>query len=108
MRRVEQESLFDDGSADGPERLGGTTIAYRPSASALTRASGFMSDYDFTLNPYIGCAFACTYCYAAAFARTPELRDNWGSWVVVKENALEKLRRMRTDLRGKSIYMSSV
>ncbi len=33
--------------------------------SILTRATGFMGEYDFTLNPYGGCAFGCTYCYAA-------------------------------------------
>ena len=37
-----------------------------------------------------------------------ELRDTWGDWVAVKENADAKLRNMRTDLRGKTIYMSSV
>lgn len=31
-----------------------------------------------------------------------------GSWVEVKQNALERLRRMRTSLTGKAIYMSSV
>lgn len=91
-----------------PDRLGDASITYRPVVSVLTRASGFMGSYDFTLNPYAGCAFGCTYCYAASFARTPERRDTWGSWVEVKENAVAKLRSMRTDLRGKTVYMSSV
>ena len=107
----DQISLFDDGDSGEdaqPERLGNANIEYRPTSSALTRASGFMADYDYTLNPYMGCAFACTYCYAASFARSQDLRDSWGSWVVVKNNAVEKLKRMRTDLRDKTIYMSSV
>jgi len=91
-----------------PENSGHVRVEYRPARSILTRASGFMADYDFTLNPYAGCSFGCTYCYAAFFARTAERRDSWGGWVEVKENALDVLRRMRTPLRGKTIYMSSV
>lgn len=89
-------------------RIGSTRIEYAPTSSILTKASGFMGDYDFTLNPYSGCSFGCTYCYAAFFARDKALQDDWGNWVKVKENAVGVLRRMRTDLRGKSIYMSSV
>jgi len=91
-----------------PERMGRARIEQIVASSILTRASGFMDAYDFTLNPYSGCAFGCTYCYAAFFAREAELRDTWGDWVKVKSNAVDKLRRMRTDIRGKTIYMSSV
>lgn len=91
-----------------PGRMGRAEIAYVDARTILTRATGFMSDYDFTLNPYSGCSYGCSYCYAAFFARTAERQDTWGEWVDVKQNALDKLRRMRTDLRGKRIYMSSV
>ena len=71
-----------------------------------------MEAYDFTLNPYSGCSFGCTYCYAAFFSRTPEDRENWGRWVKVKENAVELLAkektRKRRGLDGKCIYMSTV
>jgi DNA repair photolyase len=67
-----------------------------------------MGDYDYTLNPYAGCAFGCTYCYAAFFAKDVERQDAWGDWVEVKENAVRLLQRMRRPLAGASIYMSSV
>ncbi|MEW6474678.1 MAG: radical SAM protein [Actinomycetota bacterium] len=67
-----------------------------------------MTDYDYTLNPYSGCSFGCTYCYAAFFTRNRALQDSWGYWVQVKENAVDRLRRARTPLAGKSIYLSSV
>lgn len=98
----------DDGAPHRPERIGDTEVSYRDAASILTRATGFMSDYDFTLNPYSGCGFGCSYCYAAFFSRDPQKSDSWGRWVDVKQNALEKLDRMRTSLTGKAIYMSSV
>ena len=71
-----------------------------------------MGEYDFTLNPYAGCSFGCTYCYAAFFSRTAEARDTWGYWVRVKENAesllRKKLKRNPEALDDKLIYMSSV
>jgi DNA repair photolyase len=91
-----------------PLSIGRTRVEDRPSNSILTRASGFMSDFDYTLNPYSGCSFGCTYCYAAFFSRDDELQRTWGEWVHAKTNALQTLRRMRTDLRGKTVYMSSV
>ena len=68
-----------------------------------------MDAYDFTLNPYSGCSFGCTYCYAAFFSRSKEDRDDWGRWVKVKENALNAINKFRKGfLDAKLIYMSSV
>ena len=93
-------------------RLGHADVARAPARDILTRATGFIGAYDFTLNPYSGCTFGCTYCYAAFFNRTAEERDNWGYWVRVKENAVEllqrRLRRAPDYIDGKAIYMSSV
>ena len=93
-----------------PSALGDTVITYVSPAQILTKATGFMEAYDYTLNPYSGCAFGCTYCYAAFFARDPQQRDDWGKWVQVKSNAIEILSRprQRAKLDGARIYMSSV
>ena len=95
-----------------PSTLGHAAIRRAPARDILTRATGFIGAYDFTLNPYNGCTFGCTYCYAAFFNRTAQDRDNWGYWVRVKENAVEllqrRLRRAPDYLDGKAIYMSSV
>ncbi len=97
-----------------PTRLGRASIEYKPARAILTRATGFMDEYDFTLNPYSGCAFGCTYCYAAFFSRASgsmtgaERRDSWGQWVQVKENAVNLLEGRRKRLDGTLIYMSSV
>lgn len=107
-----QNELFSDGPPAGrpprPEKLGPASIEYVSANSILSPATGFMADYDYTLNPYSGCSFACDYCYAAAFARSEQLQRDWGRWVKVKEDALDKLRRVRRDLEGRWIYMSSV
>ena len=92
-----------------PEALGDVAVSYAPTTQVLTPGTGFLDAYDFSLNPYSGCSFGCTYCYAAFFSRTPEARDTWGQWVKVKENAVELLRKKKPgSLDGKRIYMSSV
>lgn len=90
-------------------QLGHSSIHYKEAASILSPATGFMDSYDFTLNPYSGCSFGCTYCYAAFFARDNTLRERWGYWVNVKENALLLLQKLRKKpLLDKAIYLSSV
>lgn len=111
MSTAQQQPLFvEQPVQDGelPNRLGHATIDYVPTRDILTRATGFMDAYDYTLNPYAGCSFGCTYCYAAFFSHGAEKRDNWGRWVSVKENAIQRLEQRRKGLNGKRIYMSSV
>ena len=48
---------------------------------------------DYAINPYLGCEHACVYCYATFMARFSDIKDAWGSFVGVKENAPEVLRR---------------
>ena len=48
---------------------------------------------DYAINPYLGCEHACAYCYATFMARFSDIKDEWGSFVGVKENAPEILRR---------------
>jgi len=108
--RLAAEAGVQASCAHRPDIVGTAEIEYGNANQILTKATGFMSEYDFTLNPYSGCGFGCTYCYAAFFARDVEKRDNWGYWVNVKQNAVELLSRPRQQakLDGKLIYMSSV
>ncbi|MCY4616726.1 MAG: radical SAM protein [Chloroflexi bacterium] len=111
---VAQASLFDSPSAQPTAfgaafKAGRVEVSSKPAREILMRATGFMEQYDFTLNPYSGCAFGCTYCYAAFFSRSAEKRDAWGEWVEVKENAVDLIERRKIGkLDGKCIYMSSV
>lgn len=101
--------LFSDLEDDKKTSIGQSEVIYKAAASILTEAKGFMGGYDYTLNPYSGCSFGCTYCYAAFFSRTEEQRKNWGYWVQVKENGLQLLIKFRKkSLKDKTIYMSSV
>jgi len=66
-----------------------------------------LKSLDFTLNPYVGCSFACSYCYAAFFQPDEVKVRDWGYWVEVKENALELLRR-ESRLAGSHVMVGSV
>jgi len=103
-----------------PEYAGRARIARSyDNRSTLTKASGFIKDYDYSLNPYSGCAFGCQYCYAAAFVSekpdkdrspSPYRRENWGEWIRVKKNAVQQVAAAvrKGELNDKSAYMSTV
>ncbi len=91
-------------------------ITLRPSAKAniiqkaaksiLVPANGRIAAYDFALNPYRGCQFGCSYCYAAFFQGPKRPDDQWGDWVEIKTNALELLKR-EPRLSGAKLYLGS-
>jgi DNA repair photolyase len=70
-------------------------VEYReePCRSALNRVQGM--PFGWSLNPYMGCAHRCTFCYVRAF----ELRadrpadERYGTSIRVKTNVAEVLRR---------------
>ena len=103
-----QLTLFDPNPAPiRPAGVGQAEVDYADAANILHRPAGRLAGLDFSLNPYQGCTFSCTYCYAAFFVADEERREQWGRWVRVKTNAVEKLRNSRLDLRGKTVLMSS-
>lgn len=79
------------------------------SRSLLTaQVHGSLSgSYDYSLNPYSGCAFACTYCYVPKFPNGEHLPSDWGTWVNVKINSPELLRKERLKIFGSRIFFSS-
>ena len=104
-----QLPLFDPPPAGPLTQIGPAAVSYKAARSILTTTAGFLDGYNFSLNPYSGCTFGCTYCYAAFFSRDSDRQANWGHWVQVKENALQLLCKQRTQpLQDKIIYMSSV
>jgi DNA repair photolyase len=64
-----------------------------PCRSALNRVRGM--PFAWTLNPYMGCAHRCTFCYVRAFEARADRPwdDRYGSSVRVKTNVAAVLRR---------------
>ena len=89
-------------------------VEYRPLAvrGILNRNLSSRVPFAWTLNPYRGCEFACTYCYARYTHGFFDLTD-WRDFerrIFVKEGAAQALRRKlkRTDLRGQPIAIGTV
>jgi len=65
--------------------------------------------HDYCLNPYTGCAVNCRYCYARLFMRRYSGHiEPWGSFVDVKINAPELLRRQVAKMKKGLVWISSV
>ena len=68
--------------------------AYReePCRTALNRVTGM--GFRWSLNPYMGCAHRCAFCYVRGFERRADRPsdDRYGSSVRVKTNIVEVLR----------------
>jgi DNA repair photolyase len=82
-------------------------VVHEKRGTALTKQR--MSDpyeFPFTLNPYIGCLFACNYCFLQQrpFSRHAE----FGTEVKVKTWLPEKLNRGLARLRGLPQYLKRV
>jgi DNA repair photolyase len=69
-------------------------VEYReePCKSALNRVTGM--PFRWSLNPYMGCAHRCTFCYVRAFERRADRPsdDRYGRTIRVKTNVAEVLR----------------
>lgn len=87
----------------------------RPASAALTKTGGFLAGFTHTLQPYIGCAFGCAYCYVQGLSvhhfHQPALA--WGDYVHPRVGIAERLRAelkrhaARNTLDGLAIFMSS-
>jgi DNA repair photolyase len=73
----------------------GARVTYREVTckSALNRVHGM--PFEWSLNPYVGCEHACTYCYSRAFHKLAERDPGRGfdSEIGVKVNFVEVLRQ---------------
>ena len=64
-----------------------------PCRTALNRVKGM--SFAWSLNPYMGCAHRCTFCYVRAFEQIADRPsdERYGTSIRVKPNVVEVLRR---------------
>lgn len=69
---------------------------------------------DYVVNPYTGCRFGCTYCYASFMGKFLENKaiSDWGEYVYAKVNApdllRQELKKLKVKGKGLEIFFSSV
>jgi DNA repair photolyase len=86
-------------------------VEYReePCKSALNRVRGM--PFSWSLNPYMGCAHRCTFCYVRAFERRADRPsdDRYGRSIRVKVNVAEVLRKelRRHSWRGEGVAIGA-
>ena len=86
-------------------------VAYReePCRNALNRVHGM--PFEWSLNPYMGCAHRCTFCYVRAFERRADRPsgEDYGRSIRVKTNVAQVLRREvgRRSWRGQGIAIGA-
>jgi len=81
------------------------------SKSILTPSK--LPDTYYVVNPYTGCSFGCTYCYASFMSRYIGKDINeWGNYVYIKTNApellIKDLKSLKNKGKDKTIFFSSV
>jgi DNA repair photolyase len=80
-------------------------------STTLLAAQGprsFIREFDYSINPYGGCAFACAYCYVPSILHgRAEALGGWGEYVQVRRRAPEVLARGWHKLVGKSFFCST-
>lgn len=78
--------------------------------SIFSPATGFIArgGFDFTCNPYVGCVFGCTYCYAMFMPQNRRPKAEWGRWLSAKRNAIDVAERTAHKMAGAAVYVSSV
>jgi DNA repair photolyase len=78
--------------------------------SIFSPATGFIrrGGFDWTCNPYVGCPYGCSYCYAMFLPQNRRPKEEWGRWFQAKVNAVALARKQAPKLAGQAVYISSV
>jgi DNA repair photolyase len=64
--------------------------------------------YPYVINPYVGCQHSCAYCYARYMKKYTGHKEPWGTFVDVKINAAELLRKEICKKKKATVWISGV
>jgi DNA repair photolyase len=74
--------------------------------SILTKSG--IPGVDYALNPYVGCAHGCVYCYAVFMKRFTGHEEEWGTFVDIRVNAPDVLARQLRRAKPGNISFGTV
>jgi DNA repair photolyase len=90
----------------GPHRRDGLVVRDIECRSVLTKSG--ITGVDYALNPYVGCAHGCVYCYAVFMKRFTGHDEEWGTFVDIKVNAPEVLSRQLRRAKPGNVSLGTV
>jgi len=64
--------------------------------------------FDWTINPYIGCQYGCTYCYARFIKRFTGHKEEWGEFIDVKINVPKMLEKEIKKKEKGNVWISGI
>lgn len=101
-----------------PNAASGVSPAWRGEYGRVrvleSAGAGGLNDFTFggtstgvawSVNPYAGCAHACSYCYVPDTIKAE--RRNWGSYVMVKRDLPTRLAKVMADSPKMTVYLST-
>lgn len=108
-RGLSQASLEDDPGAPDPGRdaYGACKVLESTGAGGLTdfTMGNHVTGEAWSVNPYAGCAHACSYCYVPDTIKAE--RRNWGTYVMVKKDLPTRLALATQKSHKHTVYFST-
>jgi hypothetical protein len=94
-------------AAPGRDAYGSVRVLESAGAGGLTDFTfgGGSTGIAWSVNPYAGCAHACSYCYVPDTIKAE--RRNWGSYVLVKRDLPTRLAKAMADSPKMTVYLST-
>jgi DNA repair photolyase len=74
--------------------------------NALSKSK--ISGMDYALNPYTGCEHGCVYCYADFMKKYTNHKEEWGEFVDVKINIVDRLRQQIKRTKPGTVMIGTV
>jgi DNA repair photolyase len=62
---------------------------------------------EYVINPYVGCEYACLYCYVRSNKTTKRRKTPWGDYVDIRSNSSELLQKEILEKKPKTILLGS-
>ena len=90
------------------ERLASKDIKIRETKCRTALSFSKIEGMDYCLNPYVGCEHGCVYCYAVFMKRYTDHPEEWGEFVNVKVNFIEKLAGQLKKVKPGLIMLGTV
>jgi DNA repair photolyase len=87
--------------------MGNSPTVREIQAKSILSKSG-IPGADYCINAYVGCSHACVYCYATFMKKYTGHTEPWGTFVDVKVNAAELLRKQLPKAKRGHVMVSSV